>query len=789
MFIASYDGSTLYFDGLIDSVRIMNRALEPDEFLHYPLASWSLGALTEQDDTTPLDNDDDGIPDDGDGSLACWDNPCTGASDTACDDNCPFTENPDQADSDRDGLGDACDPDWVAIKAGTFWMGSPDGACPEGYPGECVEELGRQTNETLHEVTLTYDFEMMSHEVTQGEWETAFGNNPSYFGPNGNGVTCGADCPVERVNWYEAIAYANWLSEQAGLESCYILTECSHELGAGCFDPSNPSCTSSTYSCTVSLNSVSKPQDCEGYRLPTEAEWEYAIRTGCQYTAFYQSEGNNGVITNTDCTLDDNLNQIGWYCGNGNLTTHSVGGRDPNAWRVYDMSGNVWEWVWDWFGAYDESIFDPTGAIAGDYRICRGGNWGGYANYARSAHRGKCFDTERDSDLGFRLVRTLKTQVCENVTCGENAHCDNDTGACVCNYGSSGDPVAGCVENCEGVSCADNQYCDRGTGTCLCKRAFRGDPENCLTEDFVGIEAGTFWMGSPDGACPEGYPGECVEELGRISAREILHEVTLTYDFEMLSHEVTQKDWNLQTPWNPSTYSTCDGGDGNTCPVETVSWFDALAYANMLSEYSNLMTCYSISDVICEDESSLGDDYIGCMNAIQGGIDSATVTLAGGVTEPQDCEGYRLPTEAEWEYSIRSGYQYTAFYQSNGNDGTITNTGTDPIDPNLTQIAWYGGNNTPYGTKPIGGKEATPWGLVDMGGNVWEWTWDHFCTNNTGYGDDPDASTCAGTQRVARGGSWGHPSKYCRSADRNTTPPSGRSGFFGFRLVRTLHGE
>jgi formylglycine-generating enzyme required for sulfatase activity len=141
------------------------------------------------------------------------------------------------------------------------------------------------------------------------------------------------------------------------------------------------------------------PYNCVGYRLPTESEWEYAYRAGTT-TAFY-----NGEITDDDCA-DPNLDQIGWYCGNSDVQVHSVGEKESNAWGLYDMAGNVWEWCWDGYVPYLGAVSDPLGPATGSDRVIRGGSFGNGASDARAADRDFLGPSSRIGSLGFRLART-----------------------------------------------------------------------------------------------------------------------------------------------------------------------------------------------------------------------------------------------------------------------------------------------------------------------------------------------------------------------------------------------
>jgi formylglycine-generating enzyme required for sulfatase activity len=203
----------------------------------------------------------------------------------------------------------------VLISPGEFMMGSPE------------SEPGRDKNETQHKVMLTQPFQMGMHEVTQQQYEEVMGSNPSQFK--------GANNPVENVNWDDAMAY------------CSKLSSLPAEVAAG-----------------------------RVYRLPTEAEWEYACRAG----------------TTTEYSFGDDAKDLvkyAWFDGNSGKTTHAVGGKLPNVWGLYDMHGNVWEWCSD---------------AEGSYRVRRGGSWSDSARICRSAFRGSSDPSLRGSNLGFRLA-------------------------------------------------------------------------------------------------------------------------------------------------------------------------------------------------------------------------------------------------------------------------------------------------------------------------------------------------------------------------------------------------
>lgn len=277
------------------------------------------------------------------------------------------------------------------LPAGSFIMGSPDATPGPAEPGRSIHW------EEEHTVTLSKGFRMQVTEVTNAQWNAVVDHLGLKTNPSQS--HSGVNYPVESVNWFEAAFFANHLSTMESLSQCYTLTGCTSTLGSGM------ECSLAT----VNAN-------CTGYSLPTEAQWEYAARATT--TKAYANPINfDDSDTETGNGFNGNLNTMGWYAYNRNMYNASSGGiaayedgtkpvatKQPNAWGLYDMHGNVWEWTEDWWAAYTGDVTDPTGPASGIDRVIRGGAWDSGAAGTRSAARYNPDPTWGGPILGFRLV-------------------------------------------------------------------------------------------------------------------------------------------------------------------------------------------------------------------------------------------------------------------------------------------------------------------------------------------------------------------------------------------------
>ncbi len=528
----------------------------------------------------------------------------------------------------------------------------------------------------VHQVAISRPFYMQRTEVTQAQWVSVMADNPSYS-------RCGLSCPVEQVSWTEVQVFIQRLNQ------------------------ATPGVT---------------------YRLPTEAEWEYAARA-----ATPGDYGGTGA-----------LDQMAWYDGNASGDTHPVATRVGNAWGLYDMLGNVWEWTQDCYGAYQAGAqIDPTGAPCNTIRTVRGGGWNSSATNLRVSRRLFGSPSFRVNYYGFRLVRESTLPPVPVVTIsapdGNAAEAGADpatfrlsrTGSTAASLtvaiSMSGSATIGVdyhsltsprvipagatsvdvqlvpnadalVEGSEQATMTVVNGSDYIVGSPSAATVTIADaPPPIALADFSLIPAGTFQMGSTNGNGDE----------------QPVHSVTISRPFYLQKTEVTQAQWQAVMGSNPSYFAAC----GPTCPVEQVSWDDVQLFISTLNERSP------------------------------------------GIT-------YRLPTEAEWEYAARAT--------------TTTDYGGNNV---LSEMGWYGGNSQSR-TWPVAQKVPNAWGLYDMHGNVWEWVQDWYGQYGTGAGTDP-TGPATGSHGVLRGGSWRDGAFSARSAYRFTYIPSYRSFINGFRLART----
>lgn len=625
----------------------------------------------------------------------------------------------------RDPLPDGTPtPEMIALPTGSFLMGSP------ANEEERYDDEGPQ-----HRVEIAEPFALAKYPVTFEEYD-AFCKATDREKPGDEGWGRGRR-PVINVSWEDAQAYCAWLSEQTG----------------------------------------------EAYRLPSEAEWEYACRAGTTTRYWW---GDDWDVKRANGARD-----VG--------KTTEVGRYDPNPWGLHDTHGNVDEWCADhWRNNYEQPCTQQAFTANGESdRVIRGGSWSDTARDCRSAYRLRDAPDSRDNTLGFRPAR------------GQASGAPAGSGGAAGGFGQARGAVSGANGERPGMAETPPPQGGGASGGAppkpIRRRVMPGrlaDPiplsalppgpfvirtdraeltiqritrtelgwASGMGRDRFGLWAdftvedirqrlrwcppGRFLMGSPEGEA--GYVALKSAFESAKGREEPQTEITIGEGFWLFDTPVTQELYEAVTGQkNPSQFVS------PTRPVETVNWNEARTFIAGINERF-------------KQASDKGDGL-----------------------------QFTLPSESQWEYACRAG--------------TTDATYAGPMEifgernaPILDDIAWYGGNSgkdfdleegydssrwgekqydhSKAGTMPVGLKRANPWGLHDMLGNVFEWCEDAWQGDHEGAALDgsprPASQQDGESNRVIRGGSWGLTAWHCRSAYRSDGPPGDRSGFIGFRPAR-----
>lgn len=490
--------------------------------------------------------------------------------------------------------------------------------------------------------------------------------------------------PVIHVSWNDAVAYCNWLSEKDGLQKAYI----------------------------INGNNIKCDFKANGYRLPTEAEWEFASQGGNQSQDFKFSGSNN-------------LKEVAWskYDKDVGLTTMEVGIKLPNELGLYDMSGNVYEWCWDWYGCYLPSKqIDPQGPEEGKFRILKGGSWGNEEKESMLFRRGGREPNQSTGFNGFRVAKGVEVskRVIKLVTFPADAELIldgyrvQDRNSIFTGIGKHSLAVKkkGYMNQILDIEVTP----DSEAFTILLNEIPAVD---IASYEMVYVEGGSFRMGFGS------------EALGGKADEIPLHQVNLN-GFLIGKYEVTQDLWEKVMRDNPSKFLNPKK------PVNQISWEDAILFCNKISALEGLKKAYNLS--------------------------------GNNVTCDFTANGYRLPTEAEWEYAARGGNQSRKFIYGGSSD--------------YDAVAWHYGNS---GGQPseVGLKQPNEIGLYDMNGNVWEWCWDWYGSYKFLDSTNPKGPA-EGDSRILRGGSYATKSEDCRNTARGKDYKTGfSSSQHGLRLVRS----
>ncbi len=608
------------------------------------------------------------------------------------------------------------------IPPGEFTMGSTPEEIEEALKdvGEIKHwQKGVKSEAPQHKVILTQPIYFGMSEVTQAEYEKVMGTNPSYFAPMGMGkdAVIGMDTtshPVEMVSWNNAADFCAKLSNQEKLKPFYF--------GAG-----------------ETITSL----DGTGYRLPSEAEWEFACRAGTA-TKFWIGDKEKDLV------------RAGWFDGNSGGRTHAAGELKANPFGLTDIYGNVYEWTldgWDatYYGQFQEKpAINPNRPLSGgSLAVLRGGGLGHPASFCRSSTRNSTAPLNRHNDLGFRVSLAVDAvRQALKVVGSEMSNSSATTPSARAKWdGWPADTPPPAVAPFSAEQAKQHQEAwAKHLGVPV-------EYTNTIGMKYRLIPPGEFTMGSTS--------EEIEATLKIILPNDLLwtqcarsesprHTVVLTKPTYLGVHEVTQGQYERVMGKNPSHFAPTGAGkdpvagmDTTSHPVEMVSWNDATEFSAKLSQQENVTPFYL--------------------------RDGEQVTLQKGT-------GYRLPTEAEWEFACRAG--------------TTTKYWMGDNDSDLVRAGWFNANSGNR-THAVGELPSNPFGVHDVYGNVFEWVqdgWDpqYYAQFQKELALDPNGSTPANSKRVLRGGAWFFLPMICRSSMRMANVPTYRIHRAGFRVALTV---
>ena len=593
------------------------------------------------------------------------------------------------------------------IPPGEFTMGSTkeeiDATLKDTSPDDKLRQECIKSEAPQHKVILTQPMYLGVNEVTQAEYEKVMGVNPSHFAPMGMGkeAVTGMETaahPVEMVNWNDAAEFCAKLSKQEKLKPFYFRT-----------------------------GETITPLNGTGYRLPSEAEWEFACRSGTTTTYWIGDK-------------EEDLVRASWFGVNSGERTHAAGELKANPFGLYDIHGNVWEWVQDgwnanWYGQFQEKpAINPNSSFsAGSLRLHRGGCYFQPASSCGSSYRIAFPPHHRNQDIGFRVslvVGAVKAELAERA------------GSTSAWHGWPADAPKPAIAPFD----ADQAKKHQEEWAAYLKVPV--EYTNTIGMKFRLIPPGEFMMGSTpeEIAAALMVVGDNNRWQEYVQSEMPRHEVTLTQAIYLGVNEVTQKEYEAVMRATPSHFSMTGAGkdavgdlDTRNHPVETVSWNDATEFCAKLGQKEELKPHYFRS--------------------------GETVSLLDGT-------GYRLPTEAEWEFACRAGTT-TKFW--------IGNT-----DDQLMKAGWFA-SNAGGRTHAVGQLKPNPFGLNDTHGNVWElvedaWDATYYRQFEGTAAVNPIRSYSSGPHRVVRGGYWYGTATHGRSASRNAVDPPYRDANIGFRV-------